>query len=105
MCHSAIGKLIHADWRPKAVCVSACGNFGIASSSSGAIYMYSMQSGMKRKTFALGSIPPAVLERVGAKRKDRCVTGLASDSLNRVVVASTLDGTINVCRPAFHVVT
>ncbi|KAF7796706.1 hypothetical protein EIP86_007889 [Pleurotus ostreatoroseus] len=82
----------------KAVCVSACGNFGVASSSTGIIHMYNMQSGLKRKSFKIGSAPLAVAERVseaGAQQKYRCVTGLASDALNRVVIASTQDGTIN----------
>ncbi|KAJ3552995.1 hypothetical protein NM688_g3858 [Phlebia brevispora] len=82
----------------KAVCVSACGNFGIASSSVGAIHMYNMQSGLKRKSFKIGPAPPAVAERVGdtsTPRKQRCVSGLASDALNRVVIASTQDGTVD----------
>ncbi|EKM55193.1 uncharacterized protein PHACADRAFT_120318 [Phanerochaete carnosa HHB-10118-sp] len=68
----------------KAVCVSACGNFGIAASSTGVIHMYNVQSGIKRKAFDVGSAP-----------EPRCVNGLASDALNRAVIASTLDGTIN----------
>ncbi|KIP12285.1 hypothetical protein PHLGIDRAFT_124190 [Phlebiopsis gigantea 11061_1 CR5-6] len=83
----------------KAVCVTACGNFSIASSSTGAIHMYNMQSGIKRKTFDLGPVPEGIKRRVGTaastKRKERCVNGLASDSLNRVIIASTLDGTVN----------
>lgn len=62
--------------------------------------MYNMQSGIKRKSFDVGPAPATVKERVGAavstKRKERCVSGLASDSLNRLVIASTLDGTVNV---------
>jgi hypothetical protein len=62
--------------------------------------MWNMQSGLKRKTFSIGPCPPEVLDRFGPsaskKGSERCVTGLASDSLNRVVIASTLDGTIDV---------
>ncbi|THG98692.1 hypothetical protein EW026_g3542 [Hermanssonia centrifuga] len=83
----------------KTVCVSACGNFGLTSSSIGAIHMYNMQSGIKRKSFNVGPAPAVVLDRLGAtgdaKGKERSVTGLATDALNRTVVASTLDGTIN----------
>ncbi|KAF8891320.1 Utp21-domain-containing protein [Infundibulicybe gibba] len=82
----------------KAVCVTACGNFGIASSSTGAIYMWNMQSGIKRKTFSVGACPPDVVNRfqaTGKKKTERSITGLASDALNRTVIASTLDGTIN----------
>ncbi|GJE90786.1 WD40 and Utp21 domain-containing protein [Phanerochaete sordida] len=79
----------------KAVCVSACGNFGLVAASTGAVQMYNMQSGIRRKAFDVGAAPDAVKQRAGAKRKERCVTGLATDALNRVVVASTLDGTLN----------
>lgn len=62
--------------------------------------MWNMQSGMKRKSFDIGPCPAEAAGRFRpvrtAKAGERCVTGLASDSLNRVVIASTLDGTINV---------
>ncbi|KDQ61049.1 hypothetical protein JAAARDRAFT_152054 [Jaapia argillacea MUCL 33604] len=77
----------------KTVCVSACGNFGFGANSIGEIYMWNMQSGIKRRSFELPSADGG-----GGKRKKgegRCVTGLACDALNRVVIASTLDGTIN----------
>ncbi|KAJ7632781.1 Utp21 specific WD40 associated putative domain-containing protein [Roridomyces roridus] len=79
----------------KSVCVTACGNFGLASSSTGSIHMWNLQSGIKRKTFDVGPCPPEVALRTGKKKEARSVTGLASDALNTVVVASTLDGTIN----------
>lgn len=85
----------------QAVCVSACGNFGIASSSTGAITMWNMQSGMQRKVFSIGPCPSEVATKFrpppGKKRSDeRSITGLATDELNRILIASTLDGTINV---------
>ncbi|KAG6897135.1 hypothetical protein C0992_003915 [Termitomyces sp. T32_za158] len=76
----------------KAVCVTACGNFGLASSSTGGIHMWNMQSGIRRKTFDVGSCPPEAKHRLS---KARCVTGLVTDALNRTVIASTFDGTIN----------
>ncbi|KAG6865407.1 hypothetical protein C0991_002901 [Blastosporella zonata] len=80
----------------KAVCVTACGNFGLASSSTGGIHMWNMQSGIRRKTFDVGSCPPEIKHRFsGTKKKERSITGLATDPLNRTVIASTLDGTIN----------
>ncbi|KAF9053907.1 Utp21-domain-containing protein [Hymenopellis radicata] len=83
----------------KCVCVTACGNFGIAGSSTGSILMWNLQSGMKRKTFDVGACPPEVVGRFGATGKSggkiRSITGLASDALNRTVIASTLDGTVN----------
>ncbi|TFK63228.1 Utp21-domain-containing protein [Pluteus cervinus] len=82
----------------KAVCVTACGNFGVASSSTGAIQMWNLQSGILRRTFDAGPSPPEVSARFhGADkaRTDRNVTGLATDSLNRTLIAATLDGTLN----------
>ncbi|TFK42298.1 Utp21-domain-containing protein [Crucibulum laeve] len=82
----------------KAVCVTACGNFGIAGSSTGQIHMWNMQSGIKRKTYDVGSCPAEIanrLHRTSRKRSERSITGLATDSLNTTVLASTLDGTIN----------
>ncbi|KAG7092662.1 hypothetical protein E1B28_008998 [Marasmius oreades] len=75
----------------KAVCVTACGNFGLAGSSTAAIHMWNMQSGIRRRTFEVG---PAS-HKATTKERERSVTGLASDALNRVVIASTLDGTVN----------
>ncbi|KAG6332366.1 hypothetical protein ID866_6722 [Astraeus odoratus] len=83
----------------KCVCVTACGNFGIVGSNTGEIHMWNMQSGIKRKSFEIGEYPQAVTDRAeqqpNSKESDRCITGLATDSLNRVVIASTSDGTIN----------
>lgn len=63
--------------------------------------MWNMQSGIQRKSFDVGPCPPEVAARFRSssgrkKERDRCVTGLATDALNRVVIASTLDGTVNV---------
>jgi len=58
-----------------------------------------MQSGIKRKSYILGPCPPEVAARFYSgtvKRSERTITGLATDSLNRAVIVSTLDGTINV---------
>ncbi|KAJ6502384.1 Utp21 specific WD40 associated putative domain-containing protein [Mycena sanguinolenta] len=81
----------------KSVCVTACGNFGLASSSTGSVHLWNLQSGIKRKSFDVGPCPPEVASRfqTGKKKEGRSVTGLASDSLNTTVIASTLDGTIN----------
>ncbi|KAJ7709752.1 Utp21 specific WD40 associated putative domain-containing protein [Mycena rosella] len=79
------------------VCVTACGNFGLASSSTGSVHMWNLQSGIKRKSFDVGPCPPDVASRfqTGKKKEGRSVTGLASDALNTTVIASTLDGTIS----------
>lgn len=59
-----------------------------------------MQSGIKRKSYDVGACPPETSPglRNGAKSRERTITGLATDSLNQVVIASTLDGTLNVSR-------
>lgn len=65
--------------------------------------MWNMQSGIQRKSFTLGPCPSEVAARFysgSVKRSERSVTGLATDSLNKTVIASTLDGTINVCLDA-----
>ncbi|KAI9466162.1 Utp21-domain-containing protein [Lactarius psammicola] len=84
----------------KAVCVSVCGNFGLVGSSTGAIHMWNMQSGACRKSFSLGPCPEGVHTKYRPppgkqKSEERSVTGLATDSLNRAVIVSTLDGTVN----------
>ncbi|KAH9180505.1 Utp21-domain-containing protein [Lactarius sanguifluus] len=84
----------------KAVCVSACGNFGLAGSSTGVIHMWNMQSGARRKSFSLGPCPEGIYTKYRPppgkqKSEERSVTGLATDSLNRAVIVSTLDGTVN----------
>ena len=67
--------------------------------------MWNMQSGIQRKSYTLGSCPPEVVARFYSgtvKRSDRSITGLATDSLNSVVIASTLDGTLNVSLHSVH---
>ncbi|KAJ3549357.1 hypothetical protein NMY22_g922 [Coprinellus aureogranulatus] len=66
----------------KSTCVTACGNFGLAGSSTGQI----------------GTAPEEVAGRVhssNAGKKERSVTGIVTDSLNQWVVVCTLDGTVN----------
>lgn len=60
-----------------------------------------MQSGAHRKSFNIGPCPEGVQTNYrpppGKQRsEERSVTGLATDSLNRVAIAATLDGTVNV---------
>lgn len=63
--------------------------------------MWNMQSGAHRKSFNVGPCPEGVRINYrpppGKQRsEERSVTGLATDSLNRVAIATTLDGTVNV---------
>ncbi|WVW84648.1 hypothetical protein I302_106682 [Kwoniella bestiolae CBS 10118] len=94
----------------QAVSVTACGNFALVGSSTGEIRMYNMQSGKERRSFSLsGSAPgdskPAIIAQSKTARAKaaqqangtvqktlEAITGLVSDALNRVVVASTLEG-------------
>jgi hypothetical protein len=84
---------------PQAVTVTACGNFGLAGSSTGHIKLWNMQSGQERKTFYLGGAPPAKTKANKARKAvspGKAVTGLATDGMNRTLVASTLDGALHV---------
>jgi U3 small nucleolar RNA-associated protein 21 len=57
--------------------------------------MWNMQSGVKRKSFQLSTLH----RETGSLKKKldvRPVTGLAMDALNTLVIASTLDGTVEV---------
>lgn len=64
----------------KAVCVSHCGNFALVGSSNGGIGAYNLQSGLLRKKYML--------------HKNKAVTGLAIDGMNRKMVSCGLDGII-----------
>jgi U3 small nucleolar RNA-associated protein 21 len=94
----------------EAVCVTACGNFGLAGSSAGEIKMWNMQSGRERRSFALDGPPPgdtrpkiisASKNKSKAKAKApvksmQAITGVVTDVLNTMVVASTLEGKLYV---------
>ena len=58
--------------------------------------MYNMQSGIRRKSYTVGPQPPEVASRLHSSSNERIVNGLATDALNKLVIASTSDGTINV---------
>lgn len=90
----------------QAVCVTACGNFGLAGSSTGEIRMWNMQSGKERKSYALtgpapGDSKPKIIAASKPKKSKtkpiikksiEAITGIVTDSLNSTVVASTLEG-------------
>ena len=62
--------------------------------------MWNLQSGLQRKTFKLGPCPTEAASRFNfgdAKGKERSISGIATDSLNKCVIVATLDGTVNVC--------
>lgn len=63
----------------KTVALSGCGNFGLVGSSLGGVAVYNMQSGLLRKKF------------VGHTQS---VTGIAIDSLNRMLITTSLDGQV-----------
>jgi U3 small nucleolar RNA-associated protein 21 len=63
--------------------------------------MWNMQSGQERKTFYLSGAAP---KTKGNKARSKAVvagqtiTGLATDGLNRILIASTLEGVLHVGR-------
>ncbi|KAG5440145.1 hypothetical protein PCANB_001714 [Pneumocystis canis] len=67
----------------KSVGISSCGNFGFIGSSLGTIDMYNMQSRLHRRKF---------YDNLNGHKKE--ITGIISDSLNRIMVSSSLDGTL-----------
>lgn len=97
----------------KAVCVSSCGNFGIIGGGDGSLKMWNMQSGQERKRFNLDGRIDQVDLKVkagikhvtnGGKMKGKMmpqslgksITGVVSDALNQILVASCLDGGLHV---------
>lgn len=64
----------------KAICVSQCGNFALVGSSVGGIGVFNLQSGLLRKKYML--------------HKQKAVTGLAIDGMNRKMVSCGLDGIV-----------
>lgn len=82
----------------KSVCITACGNFSLVGSSTGSIQMWNIQSGIRRKTFDVGPVPDEVDWRWKEKGQGRGISGLVTDSLNKRLVAGTVDGTLNVSR-------
>ncbi|EJU00815.1 Utp21-domain-containing protein [Dacryopinax primogenitus] len=78
----------------RAVCVSACGNFGLAGTEDGSVGMWNLQSGILRKSFDLTK-PVKGEKKKKAKESEKIVTGIVTDALNRMVVVSTLAGTLH----------
>ncbi len=67
-------------------------------SSTGSIQMWNLQSGIRRKTFDVGPVPDEVDWSWKEKGRGRGISGLVTDSLNKWLVAGTVDGTLNVSR-------
>ncbi|KAJ9111344.1 hypothetical protein QFC19_001112 [Naganishia cerealis] len=89
------------DGAVKTVCVTACGNYAVAGSSTGQIRCWNLQSGHERKVFNLAGVSQPTqksrnLARAKAVRVGKSITGLATDSLNRILIAATLDGSLNI---------
>ncbi|PSN66948.1 Utp21-domain-containing protein [Corynespora cassiicola Philippines] len=101
----------------KSVAVSPCGTFALVGSAGGAIDMYNLQSGQHRRRFPVRLTPaeakalklrklqaedelfpeadaPKIKYGKGEGRHKGAVTGLAVDSLNRVVISCSDDGKI-----------
>ncbi|KAL1739986.1 quinon protein alcohol dehydrogenase-like superfamily, partial [Schizophyllum fasciatum] len=86
----------------KATALTACGTFALAGGAGGVVRMWNAQSGVLRRVFKVGPLggPESEVAPNGhttrhRKQADRTITGIATDALNTVLVASTLDGTVN----------
>ncbi|PVI07338.1 Utp21-domain-containing protein [Periconia macrospinosa] len=101
----------------KSIAISPCGTFALIGSAGGAIDMYNLQSGQHRRRFP-AKLTPAEAKKVklqqmqeedalviadqastpkftkGQGRHKGAVTGLAVDSLNRVVISCGDDGKV-----------
>lgn len=86
-------------------CLSACGNFALIGNNLGFIEMYNIQSGRHRRrldtrTEIVQKVQKRLKSGVMAWKEERkrakgsAITGIASDSTNRVIVASTLEGNL-----------
>lgn len=67
----------------RAVCVTACGNFGIIGSSTGLVSRFNMQSGLLRKSYGTEE-----------NRHKLPIVSIHTDVCNRIVVTTSLDGSI-----------
>jgi U3 small nucleolar RNA-associated protein 21 len=73
-----------------AVAVSLCGNFGVLGYATGTIAKFNMQSGRDKGFFTVDN-------KNGAESLHSAeVTGLAVDSLNKVLVSCSLDKTVKL---------
>ena len=99
----------------KSVAISPCGTFALLGSAGGSIDMFNLQSGIRRQRFP-AALTPAQARKLQTERQDingvphhsqdsqtwkpgegrhtAAVTGLVVDALNRTVVSSSLDGTL-----------
>lgn len=66
----------------RSVAISACGNFGLVGSKNGLIDLYNLQSGLHRRTYQQ------------TQKHSKEVTGISSDTLNKTMISSSLDGTV-----------
>ncbi|EWC44732.1 hypothetical protein DRE_06510 [Drechslerella stenobrocha 248] len=82
----------------KSVAISPCGTFGIVGSAKGAIDMYNLQSGIHRARFPARATKAQIAARKNGEgsragwKHAGAVTGLAVDSINKVLVSCGLDG-------------
>ncbi|EPS38443.1 hypothetical protein H072_7811 [Dactylellina haptotyla CBS 200.50] len=82
----------------KSVAISPCGTFGIVGSAKGAIDMYNLQSGLHRSRFPAKATRAQIAARKNGEgsragwKHAGAVTGLAVDSVNKVMISCGLDG-------------
>ncbi|KAF3910388.1 hypothetical protein ABW20_dc0102170 [Dactylellina cionopaga] len=82
----------------KSVALSPCGTFGTVGSAKGAIDTYNMQSGLHRARFPARATKAQIAARINGEgsragwKHVGAVTGLAIDSINKVLISCGLDG-------------
>ncbi|KAK6347828.1 hypothetical protein TWF718_005652 [Orbilia javanica] len=82
----------------KSVAISPCGTFGIVGSAKGAIDSYNLQSGLHRARFPARATKAQIAARKNGQgsragwKHAGGVTGLAVDSVNKVLISCGLDG-------------
>lgn len=86
-------------------CVSVCGNFAMVGNTEGYVEMYNIQSGRYRRRFDTREVrveqvakrsKGGVVQMKGEKKRLRGspVTGIVSDSINKTIAISTMNGDI-----------
>lgn len=87
------------------VAITACGTFALVGSAGGSLDMFNLQSGIRRQQFPprLTSAQAKKLrleqlevngENTPNKAHSKAVTGVAVESLNRLIISCSLDGTV-----------
>ncbi|CAJ0829013.1 9830_t:CDS:10 [Entrophospora sp. SA101] len=83
-CHINHPKAYTWSFQNKVSTISSCGNFGFIGTAAAKIEMFNMQSGISRRKFE------------GMEGHTKSITGLSCDLLNRILLSSSLDGSVKI---------